>query len=47
MTLLHAVPMDEDDCGQMDPAQWRIWLAGEAIAKGLLDHTHAHTDMIP
>lgn len=42
-----AVAMGEDDCGQIDPAQWRIWLAGEAIAKCLHDGTHGHTNIQP
>lgn len=36
-----------DDCGQIDPALWRIWFAGEAIAEGWQDCTHAHTNIIP
>ena len=37
-----AVAMGERDCGTIDPRQWRIWLATEAIAKGRRDRTHGH-----
>ena len=42
-----ATVLGEKNSGQIDPDQWRYWLAGEAIAKGASDGTHLHKDIIP
>lgn len=39
--------IDEGDCGKINPSHWRVWLATEAIAKGLDDNTHQHGDILP
>ena len=42
-----ATVLGENNSGQINPDQWRYWLAGEAIAKGVSDRTHTHDDIIP